>query len=126
MCAEPLPVEICNSNPVIVPAGVVHVLDNRCPDNSIGRIVRSARFTSRSQHCTYHRADRSLVTTYDNDGRSAVAGDIGTRGICDETQVLLGQEVFDQLCAKLALHKRVTGNLADPASVFTILCKGEE
>ena len=85
------------------------------------RVFRTSGLAANTQDCANGRTDRSLVTADDDDGWGAVAGDVGARGVRDETQVLMGEEILDELRAELALHERVAGDLTDPARTLAAL-----
>jgi hypothetical protein len=52
MGSEQLSVEIGNCDPVIVPAKVIHVVDNGFPDDTLDGVDGSARFPTYAEHRT--------------------------------------------------------------------------
>ena len=96
-------------------AGLVDVFDDGRQTRPLAGFVGSPRLAADAEHRTDGVADRALVAADEDHGRRAVAGDVGARCVDDESQVLRGEELLDQLGAELALHERVGGDLPDPA-----------
>ena len=68
------PVEVGDSDPSVVPAGLIDVLDDRRPDDSPSPGPPVARLASDAKDCANRRADWRLVTADDDNCRCAVAG----------------------------------------------------
>ncbi|MNV65398.1 hypothetical protein D3C71_1580900 [compost metagenome] len=61
-----------------------------------------------------------------DDGGSAVAGDVGTTGVHHMRQIQSRQHLLDQLAAELAFHKGVGGNQAHKTGTDSVLgCDGQ-
>ena len=53
MGSEPCPIEVSDCDPAIIPARVIDVLDDRCPDDSLRRIFGTSGLTTNAQDCAY-------------------------------------------------------------------------
>src|SRR4051794_11278236 len=65
---------------------------------------------------------RLAVATQQDYSRRPVAGNVGSRGIDDVSQVDSREELLDQLLAELALHERVGRDHPDVAGRPTVVC----
>jgi hypothetical protein len=79
MASKKRAIKVGNGDPaVVVPTGVVDMLDDRCPDAAFSRIVWPTQLSAYSKHCADGRPDGSLVAADDDDSWSAVTRDVGT------------------------------------------------
>src|SRR5262249_2620517 len=106
MGREEFAVEVGDGDPAVVPAGLVDVLGDVGPDDALGGVVGAAWFPTHAEYCPDRGVDCVLVAADDDDGGSAVPGDVGTGGVRDQSQVLVSKEVLDDLGTEFALHER--------------------
>src|SRR5664280_544336 len=113
--------KVSDGDPAVVPAGLVDVFDDRAPDDALGGIIRAAWLPTHTQHSPHRRAYRPLVAPDQNDRWGAVAGDVRAGRVRDQPQVPVGQDLLDELAAKLAFHERVRRDLPDPAGRLPVV-----
>src|SRR5690606_27741745 len=99
--------------------GTVDVLDDRRPDDPLGRVVRTTRLTSNPQHCTDRLTGGGSVAPDQDHCRRAMPWNVCTRSIHYSPQLTGVQELLDEFRTELTLHKRVRRDLPNPTR-FTI------
>ena len=85
------------------------------PNLPPSRVHRRLRLPPDPQHGPYLVRHRRPLPSREDDGRGAVAWDVGPGGVDDVGQVPPGQDVLDEPLAELSLHERVGDDRPDEA-----------
>ena len=115
MCAKHLPRAILDAHKVALRTRLLDLIKDRFPHESLRRVVRRRRLATDTQHRANGRLRRLLIPQEEDHRRSPVPRDVSATRVDCCREIPLGEELRDELLAKLALHKRVRGDLAHEA-----------